>query len=174
MSPLCADPAHRDDERPVEGLRAGKGTATRDRATPTSRGPRPACDWPGDPTGESARGQPLSDAVLFAKKASPDLSAKFPKPERFTYSYKLLLDDEIVDSSLFDEGGQLRSGASSGAQFAGDPTGVDWREMGPSSGSGLTAYPDGLADPTAIAEADLHWLREVSNHGPRRMSTRQH
>ena len=49
---------------------------------------------------------PLSDAILFAKKGSPDLIAKFPNlPERFTYSYKLLLDDEIVDV-IPDEGGR--------------------------------------------------------------------
>jgi hypothetical protein len=43
---------------------------------------------------------PLSDAIRFARKATPDLIARYPNlPERFYYSYKLLLDDEILDVS---------------------------------------------------------------------------
>jgi hypothetical protein len=43
---------------------------------------------------------PLSDAILFARKAAPELISKYPNiPERFHYSYKLLLDDEILDVS---------------------------------------------------------------------------
>jgi hypothetical protein len=41
---------------------------------------------------------PRSDAILFAKKASPELISRYRNlPERFQYSYKLLLEDEILD-----------------------------------------------------------------------------
>jgi hypothetical protein len=37
---------------------------------------------------------------VFAKKLPPELTSRYSTlPERFLYSYKLLLDDEILDVS---------------------------------------------------------------------------
>ena len=44
---------------------------------------------------------PLSDALVFAKRMPSELLAKYPSlPERMQYSYKLLVDDEILDVTL--------------------------------------------------------------------------
>ena len=40
----------------------------------------------------------FSDVVVFAKKLPPELASRYSTlPDRFLYSYKLLLDDEILD-----------------------------------------------------------------------------